>query len=332
MRAQLITFLSSFLCALIGVALLVMIQIAWSVTSDPARCQTSMDCSVGGHSVATSTLVRPLPFLPEPPSTLIKKGLTAASVFALDDETGVVLFDVSSTVARPLASLTKMMSAIILTELPMSWSATTTILEVDSDGSNSHIKVGESYSAAILWQTALIGSSNTAISALVRMSGLTNDQFVALMNAKARRLAMPSLYFVEPTGLDPRNVGTARDVARLLHFALINDAIRPVLGQEQVVLYPPKQPSRVVWNTNWLLTKWVPHTFADRVVGKTGYIGDSGYNLAVRLVGANARVIRVVIMGAALPESRFIEARTVGEWVFNHAVWPDFVASSSFHE
>jgi D-alanyl-D-alanine endopeptidase (penicillin-binding protein 7) len=267
----------------------------------------------------TSTVLQPLRTVTTTPIEL--QTLSAVAVVVVDDETGAVLWERASMVERPLASITKLMTALVLSELPMRWDATTTISEADSDGSGSHVKVGEIHSVIDLWRAALIGSSNTAVQALVRMSGVSSTDFVARMNAKAQRLAMPSLHFVEPTGLDPRNVGTARDVVRLLRFALKKPEIESVLKQPQMTLFPRSEQARVIWSTNWLLTKWIPHSFADSVVGKTGYIGDSGYNFAVRVTDKFSNRLRIVVLGTESSDARFVEARKIGEWIFATTVW-----------
>lgn len=272
-------------------------------------------------TVPYSTTTYYVPIITATATPEFLKAFTASATYALDDESNIVLWDVSSTVSRPLASITKLMSALILTELPIPWYATTTIVKTDSDGSNTHLKVGETYSLKTLWQVALIGSSNTAINALVRMSGVSKDNFVERMNAKAIRLNLRELHFVEPTGLDSRNVGTSQDIARLLRFALKNEAIRSVLERPSVTIYPPNEKPRIVWSTNWLLTKWIPHSFAGLAVGKTGYTDDAGYNFTVKVGNSSGHALRIVVLGSQTPESRFIEAKLVGEWVFSHAVW-----------
>ncbi len=295
--------------------------------SVPLRCAVELcDYKTATSHTATSTVSRPVRTVTTTPADL--QTLTAVAVVVVDDETGEVLWERSSMVERPLASITKLMTALVLSELPMRWDATTTISEIDSDGSGSHIKVGETYSLDSLWRVALIGSSNTAIQALVRMSGVSTTDFVARMNAKAQRLAMPSLHFVEPTGLDPRNVGTARDVVRLLRFALKKPEIESVLKQPQVILSPQSEQSRVVWSTNWLLTQWIPHSFAGVVVGKTGYIGDSGYNFAVRVTDKFFHRLRIVVLGTESSDARFIEARKIGEWIFTTTVWQSVSTTS----
>jgi D-alanyl-D-alanine carboxypeptidase len=77
-------------------------------------------------------------------------------------------------------------------------------------------------------------------------------------------------------------------------------------------------------STDWLLTKWVPHNFPkDQVVGKTGYIKDSGYNFVAQITDTKKHTIRVVVLGASSNESRFSEARDVAEWAFANYIWPD---------
>jgi D-alanyl-D-alanine endopeptidase (penicillin-binding protein 7) len=322
MKSSLFSFVTSFVMMLAGVAMLAGLSLMRraepliALSCPPEQCVPNHEPFVVPAPVA-------LPLVNASPTPVFLGTFTASATLAVDDETGAILWDVSSTATRPLASITKLMSALILSELPVPWQATTTITEADSDGSNTHLKVGETYTLKTLWQVALVGSSNTAVNALVRMSGIPRSEFVARMNAKALRLKMTGLHFVEPTGLDPRNVGTARDVARLLRFALRNDSIRPVLERESVMLRPPgtSQP-RVVWSTNWLLTQWIPHGFATPTVGKTGYIGDAGYNFTVRVADESGHALRIVVLGAGASENRFTEAKAIGEWVFGHTTWP----------
>ncbi|MBI5729492.1 MAG: D-alanyl-D-alanine carboxypeptidase [Candidatus Magasanikbacteria bacterium] len=252
--------------------------------------------------------------------------LTAAAVVVVDDDTNTVLYQKNVNAVRPLASITKLMSALVLSDLPMRWASTTMVAEDDLIDASSHqVSAGESYTLDNLWQVALIGSSNSAIHALVRMSGLSPEQFVRKMNDKARSLGLASLRFVEPTGLDDQNVGTALDIARLLKAALKVDRIYRTLQTGEYYATPlNKSTKHRVWTTNWLLTNWVPNRFdKDLLVGKTGYIATSGYNFSVRITGARDHAIRVVVLGAASNEARFGEAKSLAEWAFGHYVWPD---------
>ena len=85
---------------------------------------------------------------------------------------------------------------MVLLDLPVTWSATATIADADYDGSDHHVQVGESFTMEDLWHVALIGSSNTAINAMVRTAGFSTDQFADLMNKKAKELSLLSARFV----------------------------------------------------------------------------------------------------------------------------------------
>jgi D-alanyl-D-alanine endopeptidase (penicillin-binding protein 7) len=263
--------------------------------------------------------------VPLPKNTqLFSAKLTARAVLVVEDATETILFDKNSSEIRPLASITKLMSLLVLADMPLDWSSTTTILSSDATPDEHHVKIGESYSLNQLRIIGLVGSSNTAVNALARMGSTSSESFVTLMNQKAQKLHLFSMHFVEPTGLDSKNSGNALDIVRLLKLALLNKDISDALHTPEYDIQLFKKKSRPVWNTNWLLTRWVPHTFLTvHVVGKTGYIEDSGYNFVVRLEDEDKHAIRVAVLGAASNEARFTEARDIGGWIFGHYVWPD---------
>lgn len=250
---------------------------------------------------------------------------TASTVLAVDDGTGTVLFQKNSDAVRPLASITKLMTAVVLLDLPFNWQATTTIVKEDNEVDSHFINEGEIFRLDDLWHVALIGSSNGAISALVRNSGLTAEEFVKRMNLQAFELGLRTARFTEPTGLDDGNVASAEDITKLLKAALRFDKIYKTLQIGEYYARPlNKNKPRRVWSTDWLLTKWIPSDFkAEDIAGKTGYISSSLYNFAVRLADSQNHAIRVVILGAASNEARFMEARDLAKWVFGHYVWPD---------
>lgn len=260
--------------------------------------------------------------------------LTAAAAVALDDQTNAILFTKNADEARPLASITKLMSALVLAELPLNWSSTTVVSADDTeDGSSHHINAGEEFALEELWQVGLIGSSNSAIHALVRQSGLTEEQFVGRMNEKAKALRLGTAHFEEPTGLSGKNIASALDAARLLKAALAVDKIFRALQVGEYYVKPlHAKKSRRVWATDWLLTKWIPSDYsADEIAGKTGYIADAGYNFAVRLRNDDNRSVRVVVLGATANEARFTEARDLASWAFNHYLWPDQAGYGELH-
>ncbi len=251
--------------------------------------------------------------------------LTAFSAYVSDNLTGTVLFEKNADTIRSLASITKIMSAMVLLDLPVKWDATTTVEEADCDSSSHQLIAGEIFKLQDLWAAGLIGSSNSAIRSLVRASGLSFEEFVKKMNNKAREMNLLTLKFTDPTGLESENVGSAKDVASLLQEALKNEKISKTMNTGEYYIKPLNKPkSRRVWSTNWLLTKWIPNDFeAKNICGKTGYIGDARYNFAVRVSDKQNNPIIVVVLGSVSNESRFSEARDLANWTYEKYLWPN---------
>lgn len=301
---------------------LVVVAVAPIIESHPVSSTVVM----GGDVPIVFPVSRPaVPILRE--AIEFGNPLTAVSAVVVDDDTNTVLFKKNADDAHPLASISKLMTALVLSDLPIKWASTTTVSADDIDPSSHQINSGEVYTLDDLWHVALIGSSNSAVHVLVRSSGLSKDQFVAKMNQKAKALGLNSLHFVEPTGLDGRNVGSAIDISRLLKTALKVDRIYRALQTGEYYAMPLNSSAKHrVWTTNWLLTNWVPNRFdKDLLVGKTGYITGSGYNFSVRITGGHDHAIRVVVLGTASNEARFNEAKILAEWTFSHYAWPDDV-------
>lgn len=250
--------------------------------------------------------------------------LTAGSAVVIDSKTRSILFSKNINDVHSLASITKLMSALVLMDLPIDWSSTAVVLDSDYDGSDHHVQVGEKYTLADLWNIGLVGSSNTAINALVRSSGLAKEDFVKKMNDKAKELRLFSARFDEPTGLSEKNMSNIMDAAKLLLDALKFEKIYATLQKAEYYAKPLNGKVRTVWSTNWLLTNWIPNNFSNKeIAGKTGFINDSGYNFAVSLSRGENRAIIAVVFGASSNEARFTEARDLAEWVFAGYVWPD---------
>lgn len=330
MPPKLADFLSSVGMMIIGVGLLFFSSVTF--TSKPVQSfvkelpVSQVAPFRAGGDIQSATLPVSRPAVPIAKASVeYVATMTAKVAIAVDDISNTVLFKNNATEVRSLASITKLMSALVLVDLPINWASSTVISEEDTDTFSHHVYLGESYKLDDLWNVALVGSSNSAIKALVRAAGLTEEEFVDKMNHKARNLGLFSLRFTDPTGLDSRNMGTGLDVLKLLKFALKEPRISEALQISEYYGSPLNKKSKHrVWNTNWLLTNWIPNTFdKDVLVGKTGFIDQSGYNFVVRIPGPGSHAVRVVILGAVSNEARFIEARDLAEWVFENYLWPD---------
>ncbi len=319
----------SFGTVLAGIILLLAGSVSF-VPAKPAPPQVkfplSLDRAAAGGDVTIESLPLSRPTVPlQKDNSVYLNNLTAAAAVVVDDQSDTILFSKNIPTVRPLASITKLMSALVLLDLPMDWTTTTVIAAADWDGSTHHINVGEEFTLQDLWQVALIGSSNSAVKALVRVSGLTTEEFVRRMNSKVVALNFPSLRFVEPTGLESANAANVLDTVKLLKEALRQEKIFSTLRIGEYYAKPLlADKTRRVWSTNWLLTNWIPNNFIpEHIVGKTGYTSDSGYNFTVRLTDATNHSLRIAILGALTNESRFSEARDLADWVFGHYLWPD---------
>ncbi len=323
-------FLSSIGVMLAGIFLLFFSSVYFASADTPSFLQfpTSGKRAQVAQGAALENLPTSKPAVPllKNPDLKIDNLATvaAASAVAVDAKTKTILFNKNAGEIRSLASITKLMTAMVLLDLPMQWNSSATITEEDMAGDH-HVEVGERFTLEDLWHVALIGSSNTAIKALVRSSGLSQEQFVALMNQKAKELRLSSARFNEPTGLSEKNMASGVDTARLLIDALTFDKIYSTVQIGEYYAHPlGGKKARRVWTTNWLLTDWIPNHFkVENIAGKTGYIDSSGYNFVVSLSNEKNHVITVAILGAASNEARFSEARDLAEWVFASYTWPD---------
>lgn len=278
---------------------------------------------VGGDVVieyVTSTVIIPVQITT---GTFDNTLITAKSFFVKDYETGETLASKDEYVARPIASITKLMSALVLLDTgldPEHGTTTAANGEVFDTFLQSHLV----YKTKDVWNAAFVGSSNRAILSLVDGSGITRDEFVKRMNDKARELGMSDAIFYDPTGLDERNMASASDILLLLKVALTKKQLTDALLHTQYAFATLEgEHKRNIYNTNWLLLGWIPNKFYKIYPGKTGYIPASGYNFTTRIEDEGKHAIDIVVLGANNHEARFEEARDIAEWVFENFRWEE---------
>lgn len=261
------------------------------------------------------------PLLPKLQGEMLDSNIfTAQGIIVKDKETGSVLYAKNEYEKRPIASVTKLMSALVLLEKNPDWSSTTTVIGADS--LDTHVYAGDTYTLEQLWQATLIGSSNKAIISLANALDWPIEAFVERMNQKALELGMIDTFFTDPSGLNDTNISTPSDLAILLEEALKQSKIKLAVLTPELNLYSVERKSKHhLWNTNWLLLGWIPNDFEILNGGKTGFITASGYNFVMQ-VGKNNHLLNVVILGAKEHEKRFTEARDVVNWVFANYKWP----------
>jgi D-alanyl-D-alanine endopeptidase (penicillin-binding protein 7) len=229
-------------------------------------------------------------------------GVYARSAIVLDPATGEVLFAKDAARATPIASLTKMMTAMVFLEQRPDLLRSVPVTREDLRGAgHTQLRLNEQVMLGDLLHMSLMVSDNVATRVLVRESGISSDEFLARMNEKAAELSLTGTRFVEFTGLDERNVATATDVARMLRAAADNPTIRQISVTPYYDFRSATRPHHI-GNTNRLLY----NQRLEVVGGKTGFISEAGYCLAT-WVRTEGRDMIAVVLGAPTNATRFAD-------------------------
>lgn len=253
--------------------------------------------------------------------------LAATAALIMDKDSGQILWQKNADAQLPIASITKLMTAVVAQDYISDWSQTYTMQwsEVGLGGSTFAGGVGETFTKGDLLKTALVASANSAAAALAHSTGLPEDQFVSAMNSKAQLLGMTQTHFVEPTGLEEGDVSSAKDLAILLRTITAYDRLMEPMGQTEhrmARLDPAGQPLEnaelTVRTTNRLLKEHDPLI----VAGKTGFTYEAGNCLATVARNADGHDIIVILLGGPDETSRFTETHDLAEWAFTHYRWP----------
>ncbi len=244
--------------------------------------------------------------------------LSAQSALAVDAPSGAILLEKDGRTRRPIASLSKLLAALVFLESRPDL-AQSVVMEAadDREGGEDYIRPGESATLESYLAASLIGSSNNATMVLSRSAGGSTADFVEKMNAKAQSLGMQSTVIVEPTGLDPSNISTARDLVLLLEAASSSQKIRQLTTTwRRFITVYPAGIERPVVNTDHLLGSMVPVA-----LGKTGYLDEALYNLAALVKIRGGQEIYIVILGAPSNVDRVQDAKSLAVWAGNTYTW-----------
>ena len=245
-------------------------------------------------------------------STTDALNLKSGVALVVDQQTSEVLYSKNDKAVVPIASLTKLMTGLLIGEahLPMDESITITSDDVDTEKhSSSRLQVGSVLTRGELLHLALMSSENRAAHALARTSPGGLASFVAQMNAKAHALGMTDTVYVEPTGLSSSNRSSARDLVKLVDVAHQHPLLRELTtspGFEVDVGRHTLQfnnTNRLVKNPTW-----------DIGLQKTGYISEAGRCLVMQASVAGRNLI-MVFLDSAGKFSRFADAERVRHWI-----------------
>jgi len=243
--------------------------------------------------------------------------LKSSVALVIDQDTREVLLSKNEHAVLPIASLTKLMTGVIISaaSLPMQEMITITQDDVDTEkGSTSRLRVGTELSRGELLHLALMSSENRAAHALGRTYPGGMTAFVNLMNAKARALGMKDTRYIEPTGLSSRNQSSAQDLAVLVTAAHADPMLRELstsTGHQVAVGRQTLQynnTNRLIKNPAW-----------DIGLQKTGYISEAGQCLVMQAKVAGRKLI-FVFLDSAGKLSRIADAERVRHWVESRPV------------
>ncbi len=250
--------------------------------------------------------------------------VSARGAVVMDVESGQILFQKEARTPYPVASLTKVITAmVVLDRQPNLEEEVTLLAQDDSHEGRSIFLTGERLTKGELLHALLVGSVNTAANALARVSGGRED-FIKAMNVKAATLGLTQAHFVDPVGLGSRNQASAMDIAMALRAALQYPEIRETTELDALSIKSRISPNRTyeVKTTNLLLSSFLNKDPYRIVAAKTGSLPEAGFCLAQVTRHTGGDSIVAVVLGSENHFSRFQDMKALTAWTFDHYTWP----------
>ena len=271
--------------------------------------------------LAMSAVVKRVAFIAATPSFGQLQGLhvgvdalalKSSVALVIDQDTNEVLFAKNSGAVLPIASITKLMTGLVVSEAKQSLDEVITISQDDIDtekGSRSRLAVGTQLTRGEMMHLALMSSENRAANALGRHYPGGLEAFVAAMNRKAQALGMHHTHYVEPTGLSSKNQSSAQDLAVLVREAYGVPLLRE-LSTSEVAMVQVGNRHMKFGTTNGLVRspQW------DIGLQKTGYISEAGRCLVMQAQMAGRKLI-MVLLDSTGKYSRIGDAERIRKWM-----------------
>lgn len=249
---------------------------------------------------------------------------SAVSAAVVDRATGQVLFAKNADEPRSIGSITKLMTAYVYLRGNPDLSAPAAIAPEDvRAGGIQHISVGDAVTAGDLLRASLVGSDNSATASLVRLSGMSEGDFVGRMNEVAAEIGMRATTFQDPTGLSAENRSVVADVARLVDRASEVSAIRDAAQMASVSFVGASGRGYAIPATDELLNSFLNEPPFKIVGGKTGYLPEAGYCLGSLVSENGGHELLVVVLGSETIAGRFQDVKALAAWAYQTFEWPD---------
>jgi D-alanyl-D-alanine endopeptidase (penicillin-binding protein 7) len=240
----------------------------------------------------------------------------AEAAIIYDSTSGHVLWESNSQDQRSIASITKVMTAVVFLESSPELSDVVVVQPTDvRAASTTYIRSGYQVTKGDLLHLTLIASDNAAARALARVSSYGSEAFIDRMNSKAAELGLESTRYADPSGLLSANVSSAYDMAKFISYVSGDERISSVMKKQTYTVTAGRRVINI-HSTNQL----VMNGDVDVQAGKTGFITKAGYCLATLLrLPQGGPQVAVVVLGAKSNAGRFWETRHLYNWFASKA-------------
>lgn len=315
---MILAYLSRLICH--GALIVMLLGVGW-VGSVSAQTSSSADTlpSMVSSTVAQESASTTSPILPSPVSQPLPPHGRAVAAIVMRSKDKKVVYEHQADRLHPAASLTKLSNALVFQRLRIPLSKRISLLAKDEvGGGRLRVTSGAKLSARDLLYSTITASANNTATAMARISGVSHARYLALMNEEAKKAGAKHSTFVDFSGMDPRNLTTARDMALIAERAFGVYEIRraATVGTYRFAVQEGKKTiQKTIKNTNDLLIYdedvWVTG-------GKTGYLEESRYNLVVRLrpldisgTPIRSQELTIVVLGAPTRDESFVIAKNL---------------------
>ncbi|PIT97804.1 MAG: hypothetical protein COT71_03865 [Candidatus Andersenbacteria bacterium CG10_big_fil_rev_8_21_14_0_10_54_11] len=272
-----------------------------------------------GHCLAGGGAIAGMVSQPTPVFTgqALDVELSAAAALSWDTSTGAMLYSKEPDTRRPVASLTKLLSALTVRR----HLAPLTMVEIPPSvrrdqrlGANIRLPVGEHVTVEQLLAAGLVASANDAMVTLAEATAGSEEAFVDLVHAEAADLGLTDTRVSNATGLSGGDqYSTARDLQRIFTTVLADPLLRDILGRDGGELVTVEGSRRQYDSTDQLIG-----TYLHVIAAKTGYTVEAGENLIIVTVGERGQEIGAVVVGST---QRFQDMKVLVEWIWRNYSW-----------
>jgi len=276
------------------------------------------------EEISTLPLAQPIkqkPVIPQKIDQASNLEILADSSIAIDYKSRAVLFNQQADKQMPIASITKLMTALVFLDYNPGWEVVYQIRPEDIKNEGKvYLLPSDQVKVKNLFYLSLVGSANSATMALVHATGLTTEEFINQMNQKAQDLGLTFTTFDDPTGLSNNNVSTAVEIAKFTQVALADEVISQASLTKKYEFNTLSGRQIVAQNTDDLLDIFLQNGIKI-LGGKTGYIKTSGYCLVSKFINQAGHEIITVVLGAVSDSARFSQTKELAEWIYQNYKW-----------